>query len=76
MIVSIVSYRTHKCGGLRLTRLPVTRDTVLQDTLAGVDTIGRLTPAYYGFCYPPVEHGSSTNCKPGALPLALARLVC
>jgi hypothetical protein len=47
-----------------------------QDTLAGVDTIGRVTPAYYGFGGPPGRDGSSTSCKPGGLPRAMPILVC
>lgn len=53
-------------------------DTRHHDTgsVAAAGTIGRMTPAYYGFGGPPVEHGSSKSCKPGVLPLTIARLVC
>ena len=36
---------SRKRDSLRLTRLPVTHDTVIQDTAAAVDTIGRMTLA-------------------------------
>jgi hypothetical protein len=45
------SWRSVRChltapkeGGLRLTRQPVAHDTVIQETVAAVDTIGRMTP--------------------------------
>ncbi len=71
-----VIYPNLKRLGLLLATQPVTHDTVIQATEAAAGTIGRMTPAYYGFGGPPVEHGSSTSCKPGALPLTVAKLVC
>ena len=70
-----VSYRTPKGGGLLLATQLAAHDTVLQDTVAAAGTIGRLTPAYYGFCDPPGRDGSSKSCKPEALPLTLPILV-
>jgi hypothetical protein len=40
----IVIYRAPQGGGLRLARSPVTHDTLIRDTQAAADTIGRMTP--------------------------------